>query len=166
MAKIRQGFVSNSSSSSFICDVCGRSESGWDISPGEAEMYNCENDHTFCLDEIVKPIPEKYLDEDSPNYNEDITYNYAIPEEFCPVCTFRVCIEWDMKQYLTKKYGDDSEEAFAEIKVINNRRKKLYHSEYVFFACKKHATTVDAEFDEIKKFGTYSKFQEWLNQKR
>ena len=46
--KIRNGFVSNSSSSSFICDVCGQDVSGWDMSLSEAEMYECENGHIFC----------------------------------------------------------------------------------------------------------------------
>ena len=46
--KIRQGFVSNSSSSSYTCDVCGVTESGWDLSLNEAEMKSCVNGHTFC----------------------------------------------------------------------------------------------------------------------
>lgn len=32
MVKFRNGFVSNSSSSSFICEICGEEESGYDIS--------------------------------------------------------------------------------------------------------------------------------------
>lgn len=46
--KIRQGFVSNSSSSSYTCDVCNRTESGWDLVLDEAEMKSCVNGHTFC----------------------------------------------------------------------------------------------------------------------
>ena len=33
--KIRSGFVSNSSSSSFVCEVCGTSESGYNGIPDE-----------------------------------------------------------------------------------------------------------------------------------
>ena len=51
--KIRSGFVSNSSSSSFICDVCGREESGYDISLCDCEMRQCRTGHTFCVDESV-----------------------------------------------------------------------------------------------------------------
>lgn len=54
--KIRNGFVSNSSSSSFICDVCGHSTSGWDMSTEEAGMYECINGHTFCEDHLVSEI--------------------------------------------------------------------------------------------------------------
>lgn len=51
--KIRKGFVSNSSSSSFICDVCGQDVSGYDMSLSDAEMYQCENGHTFCEDHAI-----------------------------------------------------------------------------------------------------------------
>ena len=50
--KIRNGFVSNSSSSSFICDVCGHNESGYDISLEDCEMYECVHGHVFCEDHV------------------------------------------------------------------------------------------------------------------
>ena len=46
--KIRRGFVSNSSSTSFTCDVCGYNVSGMDMGYDEAGMYSCENGHEFC----------------------------------------------------------------------------------------------------------------------
>ena len=46
--KIRSGFVSNSSSSSFLCDVCGCMESGYDASLADMEMHECVNGHTVC----------------------------------------------------------------------------------------------------------------------
>ncbi|MBU2515918.1 hypothetical protein KJ966_31760 [bacterium] len=46
--KIRNGFVSNSSSSSFVCNICGETESGWDLSLSEADMMMCEHGHVFC----------------------------------------------------------------------------------------------------------------------
>ena len=50
--KIRQGFVSNSSSSSFICSVTGTIESGMDLSLEDAGMYECSNGHAF-LDQYL-----------------------------------------------------------------------------------------------------------------
>jgi len=46
--KIRTSFVSNSSSSSFVCQVCNETRSGWDMGLDEADMYTCEKGHTFC----------------------------------------------------------------------------------------------------------------------
>ena len=60
--KLRKGFVSNSSSSSFVCDVCGYTESGWDMSLEEAEMYECENGHTFCEGHIIEPTKEQLIE--------------------------------------------------------------------------------------------------------
>lgn len=45
--KIRNGFVSNSSSSSFMCDFCGDIESGYDCSLSDFNMTECEHGHTF-----------------------------------------------------------------------------------------------------------------------
>ena len=58
MAKFRKSFVTNSSSSSYICEICGRVESGWDIGLSEAEMMECVNGHVFCIDEALE-IPDK-----------------------------------------------------------------------------------------------------------
>jgi len=59
--KIRKGFVSNSSSSSFICDVCGQDASGWDMSLSEAEMYECENGHIFCEEHAINMVSKKEM---------------------------------------------------------------------------------------------------------
>ena len=80
--KIRTGFVSNSSSSSFICDFCGREDSGMDYCLEDVEMFECENGHTFCEDEILTPNDEQ-LEDTSDEYCE---YRYGVPERFCPVC--------------------------------------------------------------------------------
>ena len=45
--KIRRGFVSNSSSSSFICEISGEISSGWDMTLRETEMMECEKGHIF-----------------------------------------------------------------------------------------------------------------------
>ena len=56
--KFRKDFVTNSSSSSYVCEICGRTESGWDLDLGECEMMECENGHIFCCDEALE-IPDK-----------------------------------------------------------------------------------------------------------
>lgn len=88
--KIRSGFVSNSSSSSFVCDFCGREDSGMDYCLEDAEMFECEHGHTFCEDEILMPENTSWaeefekLEEENPEVYYE--YRYGVPEKFCPVC--------------------------------------------------------------------------------
>ena len=56
--KIRSDFVTNSSSSSFVCEICGRTESGYDLGLSECEMMQCVNGHLFCCDEALE-MPSK-----------------------------------------------------------------------------------------------------------
>lgn len=62
--KTRQGFVSNSSSSSFVCDVSGESYEGWDGDYGDIHECNCLNGHSFASDYLIEisetiPTPDK-----------------------------------------------------------------------------------------------------------
>lgn len=59
--KIRSDFVTNSSSSSYVCEICGRSESGWDLGLSECEMMECVNGHVFCCDEALKKPTKKEM---------------------------------------------------------------------------------------------------------
>ena len=56
--RFRKDFVTNSSSSSYVCEICGRTESGWDMCLSECEMMECVNGHVFCCDESLE-IPSK-----------------------------------------------------------------------------------------------------------
>lgn len=166
--KFRKGFVTNSSSSSFVCEICGRTESGFDLSLRDVEMMECVNGHVFCIDEslelpqkeeIVKYIIENQLYHnwygDVNEYNaadvlsamdvEDLFDKYCsdggfydVPEFVCPICQFHEYSEYDMAQYLLKEYGIPRDEVFTEVKKFNKRRKKLYDSEYITYVCREH----------------------------
>lgn len=76
--KIRLGFVSNSSSSSFICDLTGESFSGWDASLRDFNLIKCEKGHVLIADyseEIEAFLKAK--DEEGETY---------IPSALCPIC--------------------------------------------------------------------------------
>ena len=62
MAKYRTGFVSNSSSSSFTCDICGETASGMDMVLSDADMFSCENGHICCNSHQIE-TPEPSLEE-------------------------------------------------------------------------------------------------------
>lgn len=59
--KFRKDFVTNSSSSSYVCEICGRSESGFDLGLSECEMMQCVNGHTFCCDEALEKPTRKEM---------------------------------------------------------------------------------------------------------
>lgn len=60
--KFRKDFVTNSSSSSYICEICGRNESGYDLSLSDCEMMECVNGHIFCCDEALeRPTKQEML---------------------------------------------------------------------------------------------------------
>lgn len=74
--KIRKYFVSNSSSSSYICEICGEEVSGYDIDLSDIEMFECENGHVFCeehLKEEIKNIEviKEYILNSNKNYLKD-----------------------------------------------------------------------------------------------
>ena len=56
MPKKRKYFVSNSSSSSFICEICGRTETGFDACLSDFGYVECENGHTFCDEELLEGL--------------------------------------------------------------------------------------------------------------
>lgn len=189
--KFRSDFVTNSSSSSFICEICGRTESGWDMSAREAEMYECVNGHTFCMDEALEVSKEEmYKEIDNyamassvPLTNEeneelsncedssDMVYYaiseldmYEVPECMCPICQFIEYSQRDMARYLLKKYGISRDKVFEEVKKFNKRRKKLYDSEYVTYVCKEYGLNpVEIVAGWKEEFGTYANFDKYLD---
>ena len=112
--KIRLGFVSNSSSSSYTCEVCGNTESGYDCSLEEIGMAECENGHTFCKDHLIDwPEPkdtDDFEDEEAEiddevvedynevGQNEDGAYNALC----CPICQLLFVSKYDRERYLYK----------------------------------------------------------------
>lgn len=147
--KYRKDFVTNSSSSSFICDVCGRVESGYDLTLPEAEMMDCINGHTFCWSEML----------------ETIEYNgcYGLPESACPICSFIEYKESDLMRYLKKEYKVPYEEVLKEMHKFNKRRTDIYDHEYIVYVCKKF-NLIPAEIVSSwkERFGSYKDFHDWL----
>jgi len=93
--KTRDGFVSNSSTSSFTCEVCGANYAERDASLCDAEMYRCiDHGHTFC-DSHVVGNPEE----------EDYESRYETPTKCCPICSMAYLTPEQEAQYLRKKAG-------------------------------------------------------------
>lgn len=192
--KIRTDFVTNSSSSSFICEICGETCSGWDMSLDEAEMYECENGHVFCREHALKPTRESMkasiLSGDCTWYDEEVndyvTYTsvdvdkmsddemfelitgegYGVPECVCPICNFDEYSEKDMADYLLKEYNVLRDDVFAKIKEHNKRRKKVYDSECIAYVAKENDVDIAKLPAKWKEtFGTYAKFKNYIRGK-
>lgn len=131
--KIRLGFVSNSSSSSFTCDVCGETHSGWDISLEDAGMLECERSHVFCKEHEIAELSveiqrkqilnykysseelknqvekmsddelEDLISEDPEGEIEEILGDSPTPSDLCPICNFKAISDNDVIKYLLKK---------------------------------------------------------------
>ena len=140
--KIRNGFVSNSSSSSYTCDVCHRTESGYDASLSDFGMTECENGHTFCdshgkkkssIDaDVLRAIMSKgasagdvakwanmskddLLDEfDEWLADGDGCYSY--PKELCPICMMIKVPDETLLKYVIEKSGKSRKDWEAELK--------------------------------------------------
>ena len=101
--KIRTGFVSNSSSSSFTCDFCRENVAGWDMCLSEAEMVACVNGHVICESHFDKDLINKLSDEESEDWDEEWRYN--LPFFYCPMCNFKVVTDDTIVKYLFHNYG-------------------------------------------------------------
>lgn len=183
--KIRSGFVSNSSTSSFVCGICGESYEGWDAYPTDP-AYNCSvcpNGHIMCNEHLkdVKIEPDMVkgcdcdFDRDKCKYCpicgketwvEDESQEGNLSSRYCPICQFEDYSEYEMATYLEKTRGVSRDEVFTKIKVINKRRKKLYNSEYITHVCEKFSLTDEIILKEVKDmFGTFAKYSEFLRSK-
>jgi len=79
--RYRNGFISNSSSTSFICEITGMKMSGYSDNWEEAGFYKCQNNHLF-LNDYIPPMflkqSDLYSDKDAKLINE----------KYCPICNW------------------------------------------------------------------------------
>lgn len=130
--KIRTGFVSNSSSSSFTCSVCGDTQSGTDASPSDFEMFCCENGHYVCDEHkvaltdkqkeeiIARMAPDTEgddLEEKWENFcdNRDSDGEDTLEEE-CPCCQMKEFDPDDLAAYFYKSRNLTKDDLAKELK--------------------------------------------------
>ncbi len=133
--KIRFGFVSNSSSTSFTCDVCGENAAGMDLSLNDAGMYECVNGHVYCevhgdehteeiLTKAFKALQEQKPETDKGDDEYDISEavdeaRYEMPAILCPLCLFEHVADRDLLTYILKR------DAQTRTAVCNEVREKF-----------------------------------------
>lgn len=191
--KFRSDFVTNSSSSSYVCEICGESGSGWDASPEDFDMTQCVNGHVICKEHMLTPsrdqLKEELLQFKKWDYKNNcevqsftpeeidemsvddmidvIMEDYEIPEYMCPICQFEEYSENDMAQYLLKEYKVPRDEVFAEIKKTNKRRRKLYDHEYIAYVVSKFGLNLgEIQASWKEKYKTYAEFIDRLRSQK
>jgi hypothetical protein len=150
--KVRKGFVSNSSSSSFICDVTGEEVQGMDLCLEDAGMYCCENEHYFMEEFLIGELPD-----------EDVDGRYEVPKANCPICSFTYLMEFDLVLYIGKFYNITPSEVFDYMKSTNKRLRKL-RNKYWFEYLEKERSVSKLQLEkEIKsKFNNVDEFENSL----
>ncbi len=102
--KIREGFVSNSSSSSFICSISNQIFGGYDAEPHDFDLIECTKGHTFLqykyqldletvpLDELKKEIFKIYTD------NEELVLKVLVSDfdKYSKIVPMPTTITWDV----------------------------------------------------------------------
>jgi hypothetical protein len=150
--KVRQGFVSNSSSASFTCVVCNSEVTGYDCLPEDFDWKKCENQHTICFYCLPKEIKN---------------IKAYIPGSMCPICSFEDFLELDISFYLKKKYKITKDDALREIKKTRKKRNFVTNSEYIMFVCSKmYIPYFDLPEQIRKEFKDYHSFYEYCHKNK
>jgi len=100
--KIRNGFVSNSSSSSYVCEICNAALEAYDCNLNEIGLCECENGHLFCLDHQL--------------FSTELNGDDQVPEKACPICQFKKMPDHLFITYIEKRTGITKESMIKDMK--------------------------------------------------
>jgi len=188
--KIRTGFVSNSSTSSYICGVCGSVDAASDcVAMSDLGFEICQHGHEFETECSSLKIEDHY-----PEVRDYIIKYYQEHIEFCK----RQIEEKDFKYTSQEKYEEDIQRTEANVQFLHVMDFKkeddieglmeLYddsdycyevpeflcpvcqleglNSEYTYNYLRKRDLIVESElFEEIKRrFTNFKEFQKYLNE--
>ena len=115
MAKIRQGFVSNSSSSSFVCNISGEAYEGHDGDYSGIDYAQCVKGHEYVYDGFNEV--GEWINSDSDEDRDDgVSFDdrmYEVPEEICPICNGKA------KPIIVKRLKDDMKRLNIEVQDLS-----------------------------------------------
>lgn len=192
--KYRKDFVTNSSSSSFVCEICGNVDSGYDCIASELGFAECVNGHCFCAshklaydpglsrEEMISAIVATgdFTDDDLDYLGEDelaeiylyhvedreADEEYEVSSLVCPICQFAEYTEDDLAAYLEIKYGISRDEVLSLVKASLPLRKKITDLEYITYVCVEHGL-VPAKIVAAwkREFASYDAFKKYIQKK-
>jgi len=151
--KVRNGFVSNSSSSSYVCTICSDEEVRWDR---PEDWVSCVHDHLMCDSCFDTFRGGKDVEV------QNIEGELISPE--CPICQWKEPCYKELGLYLNKLYPAITKElVLIEIKKVNKRRRVVRDDEYVEYVLKEKGTTVPDLLTELSKtFKDYTAFLQYI----
>jgi DNA-directed RNA polymerase subunit RPC12/RpoP len=125
--KVRLGFVSNSSSSSFVCEVCGDSFESYDEGPAHFGLVMCEgHDHLFCEAHRINPKEKDENDHDVYTMIE-CDDDDRIDSIHCPICQLKVITKDMVLDYALHKLGMKYNNIAREIEDVCDTYDELYN---------------------------------------
>lgn len=152
--KFRKDFVTNSSSSSYVCEICGHTESGYDLSLSDCEMMQCVNDHIFCCDEALeKPSKNEIIKTILENeWNKTSKYNWRTGTYDEKEYTEEELTALDDSELFCDFYTEDGYYSIPEC--MCPICQFIEYSEYDLSAylLKEYSVSRDEVFAEVKKF--------------
>jgi hypothetical protein len=127
--KIRLGFVSNSSSSSFVCEVCEDSFESYDEGISHFNLVMCEDhDHLFCEAHRINPIANKDdRNQDVYTMIEHEDDDDRIDSIHCPICQLKVITKDMVMDYALYKLGMKYNNIAHEIVDVCDTYGELYN---------------------------------------
>ena len=167
--KIRARFVSNSSSSSFCCEVCGTVEGGWDCGLAEVGMTQCANGHIYCQSHAVKGVEKLYEPADIKAYMLSVLNTFPDDHWMIKYGTKEEIEELDPDEngYEIESYWIDFRaEIGGDVKACPICQFQSMSAEDAMkYLLRRESKTAQQQLAIWKAaFGTYEKFKEWLGE--
>lgn len=151
--RVRNSFVTNSSSTCYVCQVSGERASGMDIDPLDLGVRECFNGHEFMEDYMIGgelTIDEKrellrayFTKWDYPSYLTELetadddwvtdTYpdwigEHVVPASHCPICQMTHITDRDMLHYLLCHIPINREEVADKMRERYNTIQEMYEA--------------------------------------
>lgn len=140
MSKFRLDFVTNSSSSSYTCIICGENICGMDVGLSDGEMYECIHGHIFC--EAHSNISEANYKEIAITIIKDKIQKYE---------------KWFKKEPENKYYQE-------RIQELNNELNKMINVNEDEYDFEKFVDDSDFRYECPEKLCPICNFQELTNE--